>query len=329
MNFQKYLFCFFLSKQKSGCSGRPAFSFLLAGFTALFLLLFFLCFFTGCTMTPKKHEIRVDGKGYPPGSVIRTSDLQVVAFEEMMEVLSSAEIVYAGERHVNPGHHSLQLKIMKNLYRKHPDMKVGMEMFDHTYQDILDQWSSGRLSREELLEKTHWYANWKYDFSLYSDILHFIKKHGIPVICLNIPGHIPDKIAVGGIKNLSPEEKSHLPENIEPGGKAHREYLRSVFKHHHQPGLDNFQYFYQAQCAWEEAMAGRIAGHAGDVLIMVVAGAGHIKHGWGIPERVHRKNPASYKTVLPLAAGRKIDPGAADYILATEPAAKMSSPSPR
>ena len=81
-----------------------------------------------------------------------------------------------------------------------------MEMFDHTYQDVLDMWSAGELDQKDFLKKSHWYANWRFDFSLYREILEFIKENHIRLVALNIPSHIPPKIREGGIDNLREDE---------------------------------------------------------------------------------------------------------------------------
>ncbi len=136
-----------------------------------------------------------------------------------------------------------------------------MEMFDHTYQDVLDQWSAGKLEKKEFLQKVHWYANWRYDFSLYQNILEFIKEHRLRLVGLNIPNYIPPRIREGGINNLRDDEKDHLPQQMDMSNTAHRDYVQKVFENHrhHFRGDVEFEDFYAAQSVWEDAMAEAIA----------------------------------------------------------------------
>lgn len=277
---------------------------------------------SGCATAPAGVKIEGSDAAYPPGTIIRTASGQAVSFEEMMSDLYTVPVVYVGEQHNQASHHAIQLKVLKKLYTRKsghsaelsPELMIGMEMFDHTYQPVLDKWHKGQLTKEQFLEQTHWYANWKFDFDLYKDILLYVKNQGIRLIGLNIPLHIPPKIAVGGIDNLLPEDRAHLPETVDTSSKEHREYVRSVFKQHHQAGLENFEYFYQAQCVWEDAMAEAIAQNLTDGTLLVLAGNGHLRHHYGIPQRAYKRHPAPYRTVLPIPGGRSVKASISDYI---------------
>jgi uncharacterized iron-regulated protein len=246
----------------------------------------------------------------------------------MMTDLESVEIVYVGEQHTSKEDHAIQLKIMTQLSAADPDLAVGMEMFAHTYQPILTKWSSQAYSEQTFLEKTHWHANWQFDFALYEDLLEFIKQRRLPLIGLNVPFDIPPKIAVGGIANLLPYEKPFLPETIDTTNAAHREFVSSVLKKHHQPGLTNFEYFYEAQCVWEDAMAEAIVQNRNDRSMIVFAGSGHLQHKYGIPLRVYKRQPSEFRTVIPMPAGQTVAATLADYIWVTSTPDGSLSPMP-
>lgn len=290
------------------------------GFVSAYGLLLFLSglillFASGCVTAPKGLQLEGSESAYPPGTIIQTATGRAVSFEEMMADLYTAPVVYVGEQHTQARQHAIQLKILKKLHARHPGLSLGMEMFDHTYQPVLNKWRKGRLTTEQFLEQTHWYANWKFDFDLYKDILLYAKEREIAVIGLNVPPHIPPKIAVGGIDNLLPGDRAHLPDSVDTGNEKHREYVQSVFKHHHQRGLTNFSYFYQAQCVWEDAMAEAVAKNLeDDGTLLVLAGSGHLRHHYGIPQRAYKRHPAPYRTVLPMPAGRSVKADISDYI---------------
>ena len=82
----------------------------------------------------------------------------------------------------NPDHHAVQLAVIKAMNDANPDLIIGMEMFDHTYQPVLDQWTAGTLSEEEFIERTHWYANWRFNYDQYRDILEYAKEKKIRII---------------------------------------------------------------------------------------------------------------------------------------------------
>ena len=194
---------------------------------------FSLITLTGCAVAPKKLFIKDISKSFEDGSIISAKTGTPVQFDALVADLKDVRIVFVGEKHTDPAHHEIQLRVIKELYKTNPDIAVGMEMFDYTYQAVLDQRSDGKLDQKEFLEKTHWYANWRYDFALYKNILDFIREKKIKLVGLNIPSYIPPRIRVGGIKNLSINDKKHLPDKIDTSNAAHRNYVKEIFSLHH------------------------------------------------------------------------------------------------
>jgi len=198
----------------------------------------------GCAVAPKRLLVKDLEIYYDAGTIVSTKTGTTVTFDELMADLSGVQVIYVGEQHTNRAHHDIQLRIIKAAYTMHPDVIVGMEMFDQSYQNILNQWSSDELDEETFLKKTHWYANWKYNYEYYKNILEFIQQENIRLVGLNVPNHIPRKIAVGGIDSLSAEDKKYVAETIDTSNDAHRVYLEEVYKQHSVHGLDNFEFFY-------------------------------------------------------------------------------------
>lgn len=287
-------------------------------------LIEFCCFaaaiflMVGCAVTPPEKKQPSTAREYKPGTIVDTRTGQPVSFETLVDRLSRTRIIYLGEQHTNAAHHRVQLDIIRALYRKNPRIIIGMEMFDNTYQAILDQWSAGRLDSGDFLEKVHWYANWRYDFALYRDTMDFIRARQLRLIGLNLPAHIPPKIRVGGIDNLSADEKNHLPASIDTSNQAHRAFLKKIFEQHHKRVKYKFEYFYAAQCVWEDTMAEAIANNIQDRSMIVLAGSGHIINKFGIPERAFRRTNMPYLTVYPVPADQDFELSAADYIWVTD-----------
>jgi uncharacterized iron-regulated protein len=192
-----------------------------------------------------------------------------------------------------------------------------MEMFDRSYQQVLDLWSAGVLDEETFLRKVQWYANWQFDFGLYRDILEFIKENRIKIIALNIPTYIPGRIRVGGIDNLLDTDRQYLPKEIDRSNADYRNYVEQVFSQHHFQSNVRFDDFYMAQSVWDEVMAESIAANLGGNKIVVLAGNGHIRYKYGIPDRTFRRTGVSFRTLYPVSAGQEIELGVADYVWVT------------
>lgn len=274
----------------------------------------------------KPAHLKIEGLDQPLAvdTIYDTAQNKAIDFETLIQQLAPVRVVYVGERHTSTAHHQIQLKIIRALVEMGLNVLVGMEMFDHTYQDRLDQWSNGRMEWEDFLKRTHWYANWRFDDTLYKDILLYIKEKQLKLVGLNIPFHLPRKISVGGLDNLRSFERMLLPTNIDITDSAHRAYVEEIFKMHKIKGRDNFDYFYAAQCAWEDGMAQSVAENLGnDTIMVVIAGNGHIKRKFGIPDRAFKRSRAPFRTIYPSTPDMAVSLKDGDFIWVTPDDAAM------
>jgi len=271
----------------------------------------------GCAVKSDTVLIKDTSTAVEPGTIISANSGKTVTFDELMNDLNNNQIVFIGERHTNRSHHDIQLEIIKAVFKNNHSMKVGLEMFDRSYQPVLNLWSAGLLEEEKFLRKVQWYANWRWDFELYRNILLFIKENRIKIVALNIPVYIPPRIRVGGIDNLSDEDKQYLPKEIDTANTAHRNYAEEVFNQHHFKNNVKFDDFYMAQCVWDEIMAESIASDLGEKKIVVLTGNGHIQYKYGIPDRTFRRTGASFRTIYLAPVGEEVDLSVADYIWIT------------
>jgi uncharacterized iron-regulated protein len=286
-------------------------------FSRLCISLAAISFLWGCAGKSDTVLIKDLSQTVKPDTIILTKTGKAVTFDQMMADLNRHQIIYVGENHTNPAHHAIQLKIIEAVFKNTPSMRVGMEMFDRSYQEVLDLWTAGVMDEETFLRKVQWYANWQFDFALYRDILEFIKENKIKIVALNIPSYIPGRIRVGGIENLLDTDKQYLPKEIDTSNADYRTYVEQAFNQHHFRGNVRFDDFYMAQCVWDEIMAESIAANLGGNKIVVLAGNGHIRYKYGIPDRAFRRTEASFRTVYPVSAGKEIELGIADYIWVT------------
>jgi uncharacterized iron-regulated protein len=278
-----------------------------------------IIFIWGCAGKSDTVVIKDTSQTVKPDTIISAKTGKVITFDQLMADLNRHQIIFVGENHTNPAHHAIQQKIIEAVFKNTPSMRVGMEMFDRSYQQVLDLWSAGVLDEETFLRKVHWYANWRYDFTLYRDILLFLKQNRIKIVALNIPTYIPARIRVGGIENLSDLDRQYLPKEIDTSNTEHRDYARKVFDQHNFNSNVRFDDFYLAQCVWDEVMAESVAANLGPKRVVVLAGNGHIQYRYGIPDRTYRRTSASFRTLYLVPAGHEVELAIADYIWVTSP----------
>lgn len=225
-----------------------------------------------------------------------------------------ARIIYVGEIHANKASHQVQLKILKSLYERFGEnIAVGMEMFTRPYQPFLDQWVNGEIDENKFLEDTRWNSEWGYEYDLYKDILDFVREKKITLVALNAPKSMVKMVSKNGLKGLSKEEKSQLPE-MDTTDYFHRIYLERAIREHMVDRTADLEKYNDVQNLWEEYMAQTIAEYLSswegkDKKIIVFAGNGHIIYDFGIPKKVFRRTQLPYYTIYPAEFhGEKLSP---------------------
>ena len=280
----------------------------------------FLLMLINCTTMPKQLTVKSTGDTFPVGTIVEARTGEPITYERLLQDLAGVRVIYVGETHTNREHHLIQTRLIDALHEKHPDLSVGMEMFDHRYDAVLAQWSAGELNREAFIEKSHWYARcagWGFTFDLYAPIFDAIKAEGIRLVGLNVPFWIPSEIRAGGLASLLPDERRLVAAEIDMGNAAHRAYLESVFQENAHRDMLSFNFFYEVQCTWEDTMAESIARKLGDAPMVVVIGNGHIQYKYGVPDRAFKRNPAPFRTIYLATVGSEVDLDLADYIWVT------------
>jgi uncharacterized iron-regulated protein len=261
-----------------------------------------------------RQETGPPATGIASGSILFLSDI--------IARLADKTVVYVGENHDRYGDHLMQLEVIRQLHRIHPQLAIGMEMFQRRYQKALDDYISGNSNTQEFLVHSRYFSTWRFNYHLYDDILHYARNHGIPIIALNQDNKLVSKVAQQGLGQLNEEEKARLPQEMVSGDTTYEKRLRDAFEMHRTelPGgraPRNFEFFLQAQILWDETMAETIASFLADSPehhLVVLAGSGHLAYGSGIPKRVYRRIPHSYAIVLPNPKGVP-EPGMADFIV--------------
>jgi uncharacterized iron-regulated protein len=214
--------------------------------------------------------------------------------KQILKDLKTAQIIYLGERHDSQADHAAQLAIIQHLQASNPRIAIAFEMFQRPYQIYLDQYLAGKITENELREKSEYDQRWGFDWEFYAPILRFARAKQLPAIAINTPTEITRKVAQEGLESLSTSEMTYIPpkSEINTDNEEYRQQILSVYQQHTGGKSQGFERFFLAQVLWDETMADAIAkfwqAHPG-YQIVVLAGKGHIAYGYGIPSRVKRR----------------------------------------
>lgn len=242
---------------------------------------------------------------------------QLEPLSKIIDAVSGKDIVYVGEYHDRFDNHRVQLQVIRELYQRNSNLAIGMEMFQQPFQKVLDDYIGGVIDERTFLKKSEYFKRWSFDYNLYREILLFARENKIPVIALNIRKEIVSKVSKNGIRALSPEDLKEVPGEMDLSDREYKERLREAFAGHASPEGRNFDFFYQSQVLWDESMAHNL----NDFLtrnpgsqVVVLAGAGHMIYGSGIPKRAYRLNRREYAVILN-SGSEEIDKNVADFVL--------------
>jgi uncharacterized iron-regulated protein len=236
-------------------------------------------------------------------------------FSEISKDMVKSKIVFVGEKHTEFSSHLNQLKIIKAMYKNNPKLSIGMEMFQKPFQKYLDEFIAGKIDEKKMITKTEYFERWKYDYELYRPIILFAKENGIPIIALNIDREITKLVVSKGLDALSDKQRKEVPNTIDFSNEKYKEYLGLVYSMHQSKSFKSFDEFYHAQLLWDESMAKNIVDYTRknpEHSMVVLAGNGHIMHGYGIPSRIKRRGILDYTITLNLTSP---ETGIADYLL--------------
>lgn len=234
-------------------------------------------------------------------------------FDALIADLSSADVIFVGEDHDNPHHHEMQRRIASALLEKRPDLAVGLEMLQTTYQPAADRYVSGAIDLDAFAEETKWKRNWGFPIALYRPILELAREKKAPLIALNAPEAHVKRVREAGVDGLTPEDREMLPE-LDFGNARHEAFVRNAIEKHHSMSEDRIRRAYAVQVLWDETMAETTVkamknGGGTRRPVMVIAGTGHVINRLGIPSRVERRVPDA-KTRVVLALPRQAVKGA-------------------
>ena len=246
---------------------------------------------------------RIEGLKRPffPGQILDIKEQKTITYTTLLEKLAAANVVFLGEVHNNPDHHLIQIQILQSLSHIWGHYTLAVEFLPAQIQPLIDKYLDGQIPEGEFLKKIDWHETWGFDYHFYRPLIDFQRYSGNPLAAINAPRDVVRKVAAKGLKSLSQRERLLIAQDIDLTDNRHRALLKEIYKSHSHDLLKNFEYFYEAQCVWDETMAQNLATLIKDThtKIVVICGNGHLVYGLGIPKRLMRRIKTSMVTLLP------------------------------
>lgn len=231
-------------------------------------------------------------------------------------------IVLLGESHAVKEHHLWQTHMLAGLHALNPQVIIGFEAFPRVAQPVLDDWSAGKLSDKDFLEKTRWNDVWRHNSALYMPLFDFARQNRLPMTALNVDRALVSKVGKDGWAAIAEDAREGVGDPA-PASEAYRASLKEVFEQHSgskesaeadatedegrpskQTRLDRFV---EAQLTWDRAMAEALAAASRenpDAVVVGILGRGHVEHGHGVPHQLADLGIKNVTSLLPVTAGK-------------------------
>ena len=246
----------------------------------------------------------------------------------MFDRLSSADVVFVGETHLDEVTHRLELAIARGLKERRGDVVLSMEMFERDVQETVDNYLSGEIGEDQFLSEARPWNNY---VTGYRPLIEWAKEVGAPVVAANVPGPLRRNLMMGGpdaLDRLSGEERAGIAGELFPGTERYwQRFDRAVRGHGHAPaaGADRTL---STQNLWDNTMGESVAlaleAHPGAVIIHY-NGAFHTLEKDGTARQfILRRPDASVQSVHIMPTGDLVSARAkkgdrrADFIVAAE-----------
>ena len=242
---------------------------------------------------------------------------QRMTLDQILEMARGKDYVLIGEGHRNLCDHNIQQRVVAALAASDTPPAIGLEMVGVDKQPILDDFAKGQVEPGDLAEELEWRTRWGYPFSLFRPLFVVAQRNSLPVAGLNLPPALVRKISREGLDSLTGDERAMLPARIIPPGREQMPMLEQILAMHEGRNSANAtqrESFLLTQSLWdskmaEEAVRLRAKYHWP---VVILAGSGHVEHGWGIARRIRFLDPGATMLKLMPYRGGPLDDEAGD-----------------
>ena len=256
--------------------------------------------------------------------VVAASSGRDIAFAEMADAASRADVVFFGEQHDDDETHRAELALLAAIGERRGSVILSLEMFERDVQSVVDAYLGGRITEDEFRAQSRPWPNYAGD---YRPLVELAKSKGWPVIAANVPRPLASMVSRNGLAALDTinvTDRSYVAREIQcPKDQYYANFVEVMGGGHGatpaasapaNPMAGKTDLFYQAQCIKDETMAESIVAarikSGASAVVVHFTGSFHSDFGLGTASRVMRRVPLLKAVVV--SAVPVPDPSAAN-----------------
>ena len=116
--------------------------------------------------------------------------------------------LWLGEHHNAVADHNLQVEILRQIAARRDRNKiggpvaVGLEQVQVKFQPVLDAFTAGKISSDEMRIGVEWDTRWIWPFEGYQPVFEVARELRMPLIALNVNSEDATLVEKGGFPGL-------------------------------------------------------------------------------------------------------------------------------
>ena len=209
------------------------------------------------------------------GKIWHASSASFVSEEDFWQDVAQSRFLILGEKHDNPDHHDLQLKVLSTLIQQASLSSLTLEMLDSTSNEALESLSQQEISDAEQLRDFIGWDSDGWDWNFYGPLVELVHRHSLPIYSGNISGE-----TVGAVYG-----QPTPPEIAAIFGETVMDRLTQDIDESHCGLLPESQFaaMVRVQQTRDYTMASQLLGAEADELAVLIAGNYHARQDLGVP----------------------------------------------
>ncbi|MCX7041486.1 MAG: ChaN family lipoprotein [Gammaproteobacteria bacterium] len=250
---------------------------------------------------------------HPLAGVIVNAQGEKVPESELLSTLASARFAFIGEKHDNPDHHQIELRLIRHRLAGQPGSAVVFEMLDDAQRPVLASIAADD-SLEQIREKLALPAK-GWDFAVYGPLFQASAKEG-KLVAGNVGKKFIGEVYAKGEPALAAEPRFSTVPSATEQTRSH--FLERIYEAHcGKAARDTLGPMVAIQLAKDASMASAMADNAPALL---VAGAEHVRADTGVPSHVRVRDAQASRVVIQLVEVTDGETGARAALDASGPA---------
>jgi uncharacterized iron-regulated protein len=209
--------------------------------------------------------------------------------------LTAARFILLGEKHDNADHHRLQAWVLQQLIDTGRRPAVAFEMFTLDDAPAIARYVAAHpQDATGLGPAIDWQQRGWPDWAWYQPMADSALRHRLPLVATNLPPATMRDISSRGLAALEPSQMARLGLDRPPSPDFQEAMRQEIQRAHCGHASDTMvEAMVAVQRARDAQMAERLVAAGQDDGVVLIAGTGHVRKDYGVPDYLRVQAPGT------------------------------------